>query len=619
MQTTIHIAKSPVRVRISKAVTTVQLVIVIAIVIVVIGGVFLFNPSRDSTPPVVVLKAISTEVEEDNPIQFSAGDSYDNVGIVSYRWDLGDGTTRVGENIVHAYSEAGDFTVTLTVADEAGNEEKDTIKISVLSGVPWPTNGWLTSTPEEQKMDSTKLEEMMEHIDEHDYAIDSILVVRNGYIVWEEYPSFYTMTTPHQIRSATKSFTSAVLGIAIQEGYIENVDQKVVDFFPEKNIQNLDSRKESITIEHLLTMSEGLDWFHSLGGTTGEMFASRDWVQFVLNRPMVREPGEEWYYHGGASHLLSAIITETTGRSAYEFAREFLFDPLNMTSVSWPPDPQGNSMGYSDLYISSRDMAKFGYLFLNNGSWEGEQIISEEWVAESIKSHFFPYEGQGYGYQWWTIPHTRIYQASGLYGQRILVIPELDMVIVFTADSIKGIETGIDPPEMGMLHYFIGAACDWELYPSGTYSKYGFSFDYPSGMTFEEYGIWWNGSASEASGIVQALDALLPYGFGVIWDSAESPQKPEAYLEEFYDVLESFGNDVENKGSLMSSSKDGHGMVYQFFHLIQRGTDYSGVIGSWSCDVSDRTYIFFHFDQESTTQHDLFTEFQRLLDSLACH
>ena len=90
---------------------------------------------------------------------------------------------------------------------------------------------------------------------------------------------------------------------------------------------------------------------------------------------MVSEPGEEWNYHGGASHLLSAIITETTGRSAYEFAREFLFDPLNMTSVSWPPDPQGNSMGYSDLYISPRDMAKFGYLFLNNGSWEGARAV----------------------------------------------------------------------------------------------------------------------------------------------------------------------------------------------------------------------------------------------------
>jgi len=277
-------------------------------------------------------------------------------------------------------------------------------------------------------------------------------------------------------------------------------------------------------------------------------------------------------------------------------------------------------MGYTDLYISPRDMAKFGYLFLNNGSWEGEQIIPEEWVAESTKSYFSPYEGQGYGYQWWTIPHTKIYQASGLYGQRILVIPELDMVVVFTADVAKGIETGIDPPELGMLHYFICAACDWELYPGGTYSKYGFSFEYPSGINFEENGIWWNGSASETSGMVQALDVLLPYGFGVIWDSAESPQEPEAYLDKFYDVLESFGDDVENKGSLMPSSNDGPEMVYQFFHLIERGTDYSGVIGSWSCDESNRIYIFFHLDpQESTTQHDLLTEFQRLLDFFVCH
>ena len=119
--------------------------------------------------------------------------------------------------------------------------------------------------------------------------------------------------------------------------------------------------------------------------------------------------------------------------------------------------------------------------------------------------------------------------------------------------------------------------------------------------------------------MVQALDVLLPHGFGVIWDSAEPPREPEAYLEEFYDVLESVGDDVENKGSLMPSSKDGHGMVYQFFNLIERGTDYSGAVGSWSCDESNRTYIFFHFDHESTTQHDLFTESQRLLDSFVCH
>jgi len=138
-----------------KAVTTIQTIIIIAIVIVAIGGVYLFT-RRDNTPPVAILRANSTEVEEDKPIQFSAGDSSDNVGIVSYQWDFGDGTTRAGEDVVHAYSEAGDFNVTLTVADKAGNEEKDTITIEVLPGIPWPTKGWLTSTPEEQDMDSTK-------------------------------------------------------------------------------------------------------------------------------------------------------------------------------------------------------------------------------------------------------------------------------------------------------------------------------------------------------------------------------------------------------------------------------------------------------------------------------
>jgi CubicO group peptidase (beta-lactamase class C family) len=155
------------------------------------------------------------------------------------------------------------------------------------SSTPWPTKEWLTSSPEEQGMNSTKLKEMIEYIDEQGYTIDSILVIRNGYLVFEEYRSFYTKTTSHETRSATKSFTSAIIGIAIKEGYIENINQKVIDFFPEQNIQNLDSRKKSITIEHLLTMSTGLDWTHSLYGTTGEMYSSSDWVQFVLNRPHI--------------------------------------------------------------------------------------------------------------------------------------------------------------------------------------------------------------------------------------------------------------------------------------------------------------------------------------------
>ena len=416
------------------------------------------------------------------------------------------------------------------------------------------------------------------------------------------------------------NFTSTTIGIAIKEGYIENINQKVIDFFPDQNIQNLDSRKKLITIEHLLTMSTGLDWTHSLSGTTEEMYGSSDWVQFVLNRPMISDPGEEWNYNGGASHLLSAIISKTTGKSAYDFAKEFLFDTLNITSVSWPSDSQGNSMGYTDLYMSPRDMAKFGYLFLNNGSWDGQQILTEEWVTESTKSHFIPYEGQGYGYQWWTIPGTDIYQASGLYGQRIIVIPELDMVVVFTADASKGIETGIDPPELGLLHYYIGGACDWELYSGGMYSKYGFSFEVPSSMSLEENGLWWNGTASEVSGMVQALDVLGSSGFGVIWDSTESAHESGAYIDSFFDVLKGFGDDVYYVGTRMSLNKDGHGVMYQDFNLNERGNEYSGVIGSWYCEKSNRVYMLFTLDSsESTTHSDLFTVFQRHLDSFFGH
>ena len=194
------------------------------------------------------------------------------------------------------------------------------------------------------------------------------------------------------------------------------------------------------------------------------------------------------------------------------------------------------------------------------------------------------------------------------------------MVVVFTADATHGIETGIDPPELGLLHYFICSACDWELYPDGRYSKYGFSFEYPSGMTYEENGLWWNGSASEASGMVQALDVLGSSGFGVIWDSTESDEEFETYIDSFFDVLKSFGDDVYSMGSRLSLSKDGHEVVYQFFNLGERGKEYSGVIGSWYCEESNRVYLLFTLDSiESTTQDKIFSAFQRQLDFISVH
>ena len=336
------------------------------------------------------------------------------------------------------------------------------------TGAYWPTEGWRTSTPEEQDMDSTKLDQMMEYIENMDKGglpINSVLVVRHGHIVLEEYPQpDYDQDTAEDIRSTTKSFASALIGIAIEEGFIEGIEQKMVDLFPDRTIENLDSRKESITLEHMLTMTAGLEWNEWRYPYTDprndylKALYSADPVQYVLDLPMMEEPGVRWNYNGGTSDLLSALITEATGYDTLSFAQEFLFGPLGISEVSWSQDRHGMYYAGFGLHLTARDMAKFGYLYLNNGMWDGEQIVPADFVAEAVKTQSFFSESSGYGYQsWWTYPQRGVYYAAGIYGQRIYVVPDLDMVVVFTASMSVG------DPELWMREMvfdYIMAACN---------------------------------------------------------------------------------------------------------------------------------------------------------------
>jgi len=326
----------------------------------------------------------------------------------------------------------------------------------------WPTTEWRTSTPETQGMNSTKLNQMIEFIEEQSFVIDSVVVVRNGYIVLEEYPILdYNQDTRHILYSATKSVTSSLIGIAIQEGFIDSVNHKVMDLYPERTVANLDARKQRMTLEHLLTMTTGLEWdewtypyMDSQGNADSrntyiQMIYSGDSIQFVLDRPMVHEPGTIWVYNSGASHLLAAIIRQITGYSTLNFAQEFLFGPLGISEVEWGQDPQGLYFGGHGLYLRPRDMAKFGYLYLNNGMWDDEQIVPAEWVEKSTETLFMR-EEYGYGYQWWTQPSSGIYFASGLYGQKIIVVPDYDIVVVFTATIKRG-----PNPEFNLLFNYV--------------------------------------------------------------------------------------------------------------------------------------------------------------------
>ena len=332
----------------------------------------------------------------------------------------------------------------------------------------WPTSGWLASSPEEQGMNSTMLNDMMDFIRNESILVNGIVIVRNGYVVLEEYPrSAYDGTWPHPLHSVTKSFTSALVGIAAKEGYINSTEDKVLSFFPERSFANMSQWKEELTLKHLLTMTSGLQWneweipYEDSRNDVRRMMGASDPVQSVLDHEMAGEPGAEWAYNGGASHLLMEIVNQTTGVNPMDYAREHLFNPLGISNLIWEPSSQGIPWGFYGLRLTPLDMAKFGYLYLNNGTWNGTEILPAEWVAESFDAQvLFNGSGllgyDGYGYRWWVSDLSfGIHGAIGRYEQKILVLPKYDMVVVFVASI-----TDESWSEDYLLHNYILQAVD---------------------------------------------------------------------------------------------------------------------------------------------------------------
>ncbi|MFX1548275.1 MAG: serine hydrolase [Promethearchaeota archaeon] len=319
--------------------------------------------------------------------------------------------------------------------------------------IPPRASFWQTTSPEAQGMNSALINDMTDYIQQYNPLAHSFLVLRNGYLVAEQYYQtnnhIYTRDCKHYIYSCTKSITSLLVGIAIEMGYIDSVHQKVLDFFPDRNISNIDSRKEALTLEHLLTMTSGMNWAEwniatsDPGNSYRLMVESPDWAQYVLDRPMDFDPGTVFNYNTGGSHLLSVIIQKVTGRTTLSFAQEYLFDPLNITAgdVLWFLDPSGVARGGSGLYLTPQDMAKIGYLYLQNGTWpfNGKQIVSSEWIQNATRSNPHLGSTNQYGYQVWFTSFTecniKSYFAWGFNTQKIYIIPELDIVVVYTSEG----------------------------------------------------------------------------------------------------------------------------------------------------------------------------------------
>jgi CubicO group peptidase (beta-lactamase class C family) len=306
----------------------------------------------------------------------------------------------------------------------------------------WPTAGWQTSTPEEQGMDSETIAAMIEYLRGYDGSqVDSLMIIRNGYLIAEVYFYPFTKGSKHDIASVTKSFTSTLTGIAIDKGYISNVGKYVLDFFPDRTIANLDAKKRAMTLEHLLTMQTGFECIAEPAEVTlMEMVNSPDWVQFTLDLPMSEAPGKSWVYCGSGAHLLSAILWQATNMSTLEFAQEHLFKPLGISEVIWPTDPQGINRGYGDLCITTDDMAKLGYLYLYQGKWEGRQVLSDTWIGSATRMHVKVSEEAGHGYMVWFVRDDYgFYGAHGRGGQAIFIMPDEHLVMVLTG-------SGSDPP-----------------------------------------------------------------------------------------------------------------------------------------------------------------------------
>jgi CubicO group peptidase (beta-lactamase class C family) len=302
----------------------------------------------------------------------------------------------------------------------------------------WPTTEWKRASPESQGMDSNALLKIIKQKDFDAAGLHSLIVIRHGYIVAEAYRYPYTASTRHIINSATKSFTSTALGIAIDEGLVKGVHERVTPFFKDRYAIAPDDKRDALTIEDLLTMRSGMNW--NDGAPSGYSFngliASDDWTRFALSSPMLLKPGLSFDYNTGNSQILMGILDKATGGKAEAFVRTKLLEPIGIRDATWLKDSTGLVGGGHGLGMTGEDLARLGFLFLNDGRWEKRQLVSEKWIKAAVVprtvSKIDFNRGYSYAYHWW-IMGKNVYSAQGYAGQTLFVFPEKDLIVVTTA------------------------------------------------------------------------------------------------------------------------------------------------------------------------------------------
>lgn len=346
------------------------------------------------------------------------------------------------------------------------------------AGDRWPTKAWATSTPDAEGLDPAALNALDQEFSSGKHGqVTGMLVIRHGAVVFEktyahdfdkmfegrdpvrgpynyydpEWYPFYEHGPLHTMQSVSKSVTSTLVGIAIGRKELPDVSTKVMPLFASFRPPAADPRRDAMTLEDVLTMRTGIKWDESTvtytdpANTCAGMEHSQDWVQFVLDQPMAADPGTTFVYNSGATELLSYLIKQGTGKQAHEYAAERLFGPLGIGSVYWKTTPTGLADTEGGLYLTARDLAKIGYLYLKGGRWEGQQIVPESWVAKATTPLVETRPGQSgrtrkYGYQWWVLPpalgDSTAYAAIGYGGQRLIVVPSKDLIAVFTGWNV---------------------------------------------------------------------------------------------------------------------------------------------------------------------------------------
>lgn len=300
----------------------------------------------------------------------------------------------------------------------------------------WPHAEWETSTPEAQGMDSAVLAQLVEY--GRNARMDSLLVVRNGRIVVDAYYAPFAPGMRHRVNSVTKAFVGALAGIAIARGEFPGPGAPMADLVG----GDTGARWPGMTLQHVLESTSGMEWKELLepGASPVDVIAmgrSRNWKQFVLDKPLARPPGTAFNYNSGATHLLSALLSERTGMPTQAYAQQHLFAPLGITGYRWRTDPQGVATGGWGLYLAPRDMARFGLLYLRLGEWNGRQVLPRAWVQRvfDAKVPMVGVPGHEYADFWWTSQRLRAYMAMGYQGQSILVLPDEGIVAVTTSRS----------------------------------------------------------------------------------------------------------------------------------------------------------------------------------------